>query len=222
MLLISPAKAAAAIGAKCGGSAPTTDDLEFLQLLRYMTPRVEAALNVDTLTLGVFNEHVRLPAQPGFNFNSIAYLLPPQAEIRLRNGFVVPDSMTLLDPYGIAVDLNTVAKIDREKGVVYLDTWVYGRYTIEYQAGFEEQEEPLNTPDGGWIAEDKVLVGIPDWIEALVVAYLTLWYRSVYLAPKIPKGQRTGWLTDALVKETMSRLYTKYERPRGGYWAEKA
>lgn len=219
MLLMSPSEAALAIGGKCGGSAPTDEDTQLIAILDILTSRVEIALNVDSLVLA---EHVDRAVFPYYNLPNFPAIEPPDPKLRIRlcNGFLVPDTVVIKDADGVVVDTTGLIDVDRDMGVVNLSEWDRGIHTIEYLSGFE----PI-TPDPEPTAYDpchRVLAGIPTWIKGIVVDMLVQWYRTEVLVPRAVKDIRYGQLSLALDKILMSRIYSRYMRPRVGVtWGER-
>lgn len=208
MLLISPTNAALAIGAKCGGSAPTADDAAMLTILNFITPRVEDALNVESLTLEEHIDHFRLPAM-----NLGTTQLGPRITLRLNNGFVVPDSVVVTGPDGTEIDADIEADIDYIQGLVHLFVWGKGTYKVSYAAGFEPETEPEILPDG-YDTNQRVLQDVPEWIKAIAVAALVTWYRMSFLSPKASKDLSYAQVQNALQREIATRVYSRYMRPR--------
>lgn len=214
MLLMTVSEAALAIGAQCGGSSPGDTDPQMLLLLRYMLPRVEAALNVESLVRGEFIDHYYLSQMPECNGNGDRREL----KLRLSNGFVVPDSISISDPDGVVstgADLAEIAEIQHNEGVLTLLDWKRGVWSVAYTSGYEPTEEPLDPPEG-YVSEDRVLQGVPDWIKAICIQVLVLWYRSTYLQPKMSKGMSFEQVDQLMRREMLARIYEKYMRPRVG------
>ena len=211
MLLISPTEAAMAIGAKCGGSAPSSEEPALLAILQYITARVEDSLNVFSLTLSESTERFYASFMPKYSAG-----VDQSMSIRLSNGFVVPDTVVMIDPLGEVVDMTT-ADIDNHLGVVNLSCWTHGAYTITYQSGFTpgdlifpDDPDPVHT-------ENRILVGIPEWMKAIAVSCLVVWYRTSFLSPRASKELSYGAVNQAIHQEISARIYGRYQRPRIGH-----
>ena len=215
MLLIGPTEAAQAIGAKCGGSAPSAADPALIAILNMMTPRVESALNVYSLTRMTVNERVEF-GTAGRNCHWHGGNPPPTLNLRLSNGFLVAGTLVLRDPDGVEIDLTTIGDVDLELGTVSLTSWCKGSHTLTYESGFTPGDvlDP-NYPDPE-NSESRVLQGIPAWMQALAVEYLTLWYRTSVTSPKATKDLSYASVGNALQREITARVYGKYQRPRMG------
>lgn len=214
MLLVSPSEAAIAIGARCGGSAPSDSDPQLLSVLRMITPRVEEALGVKSLTRGTHSEVFYLNAMPSLSSS----LTAPRRVSMLRtdNGFLMEDDspayeLSVLDPDGVAVDISdkTLIRTDLEYGIVRLFSWVRGEYTITYQSGFSPESLPIDSDP-----ENALLLGIPDWLKAIAIGYLIVWFRIMNKMPAAPDKISYKSMMEALRGEIYSRIYSRYQRPR--------
>ena len=210
MLLISPTDAALAIGAKCGGSAPSADEPALLSILNYITARVEAAMGVRSLTFESCLDRVRLQGMP----TAFSTILPQRCYILLTNGFVVPDCLVLTDPNGTVVD-NATLDVDNEMGVITLLDWIAGAYQIEYQSGFEPSPEPAPLP-AGYDPDLRVLQDTPTWMRAIPIAMLIQWYRVTLLQPRVNKDLARSYadMQSAINRDIHRCIYTRYQRPR--------
>jgi hypothetical protein len=177
-----------------------------------MTPRVEAALGTYTLTLEEHTDKFFATPMPTVTYPDQP---PPTLRVLLTNGFVIPDTIEVTDPNGDIVDLEAAADIDHLRGCLNLTTWIRGSYSVFYEAGFEPEAEPAILPSG-YVSDQRVLQEIPEWMKAIVIGYLTTWYRVAYMSPKAPKDLSFGALSDALSRELYSRVYSNYQRPRLG------
>jgi hypothetical protein len=206
MLLIDPTEAALAIGAKCNGQQPA-DNEQLILVLNYITPRVEDALNVATLVRGDFVDSFYLT---GMNARSER----PIARLRLSNGFLTEESdIAITDLDGEPIDAETIELYDLEHGVIELNSWEKGRYSVAYKSGFLPEEEPT-TPPEGYDPNHRLLTEVPDWIKGLVITLLVQWFRSTMLAPKFPQNVNLEALDRMLRKEIYLRVYGRYMRPR--------
>jgi hypothetical protein len=222
MLLISPSEAALAIGAKCGGSSPTDSDPSLLAILNYITPRMEDSLNVASLPRRENRDIFEMLRKPEHRCQYPVDIYGIQTVIRLTNGFLVPDTYTLVDPLGNEVDMadTDIVDVDREQGLLRLMDWRKGYYSFTYTAGFEpagdppEEETPLD-------ADTRVLANIPVWMKAIVIDCLVLWYRTVMLKPTADKDLSYSGMIKELHREIAARVYMRYMRPRNNViWAE--
>lgn len=211
MLLMTANEAASAIGAKCGGSAPTNDDPQLLLILGALTGRLEEALNVSSLTRGLYLDNFRLVDMPPY---SGARSLPDrEVSLRLSNGFVQSGSIVVTDPNGDVVDLGDYRGVDASKGIVRLTSWIRGTYQIEYVSGFEPEAIPTPEPEG-YDPETRVLQNIPAWMKGIVVHFLVMWYRTTQLQPRANKDISFGATMESLRRDTYAWVYGKYQRPR--------
>lgn len=203
MLLVSPTDVATGIGAKCGGSAPSADDAAMLSVLRYITPRVEAALEVATLTRGSYVDHFALAPMPRSD--------NPESIFLLSNGFIVPGTMVVTDPEGLVAAGENVTGFNNEYGTVRLNSWRRGVYSVAYQSGFEFEAPD---PDSDADPESAVLQGVPDWIKGIVVHLMVLWFRTAQVQPRVVKDLSYGQVDSAIRRELYTRIYSRYMRPR--------
>lgn len=222
MLLMSASEAALAIGGKCGGTTPDQDDPGLVSILKLITPKVEKACGVDTLTRGVFIDKFRVADQ------SSGYV--EKKVFRLTNGFLLVDDdenpLTITDPdeevlstvedEDLEIDMNT------RQGTVSINKWTRGDYLVEYTAGFEAPELPDPIPPG-YDPDARVLIGIPDWMKNIVVMYLTQWYRAAFVNPRGVKEISYAAVSQAVDKMVHSAVYDHYQRRRMGcIWGDPA
>lgn len=212
MLLLKPNDAATAIGAKCGGSAPSVDDPQLIAILDFITARIEGSIGVDSLTLKENHETFDLDSLESNQRYSPAL---PKKRIRLCNGFLIRSSLDLTDPNGNLLLEEVGYDTDYAYGVITLRSWVAGRYTIKYQSGFEPIC-PIPPTDNEEALSRLVLADVPVWMKSLATTCLVLWYRFTFLQPKISKELARGadTLDSALRREITTGTYTTYMRPR--------
>ena len=215
-LILSPTDAALLIGAKCGTSAPDSDDEALVGILTGLTSRLAAAMNVDSLEEGTHLDRFYLDT-PG----PMPVRGPRIVQVRLSNGYVDPTSFVLRDEDGeIVTDTDVVPteeQTDSIYGVVDFSCWQRGYYSLQYTSGFAL---PPDAPPED--AEVQVLVGTPEWMKHVVVSFLVIWYRTVRLAPRMPKGAAMDNLMEPLYRELQSRVYESYQRPRTGLvWVQR-
>ncbi len=206
MILMSPADAALAIGAKCGGSSPGDTDPEMIAILRHITTQVENLLGVETLTYGSFTDRVSLTDKIPHGGSLMQSTV--KASIRLRNAFLDAEvPLVVTDPNGYAVTLETYVRTNNEKGMLFLSSWCRGDYLVNYSGGFHPAEEP----DG----QDAVLQGIPEWMKLIVVDCLVLWYRVARIALK-PGAENFSYeqVMREIRREIAGAVYMRYDRPR--------
>lgn len=211
MLLMTATEAALAIGAKCGGASPTTDDPQLLLLLGALTGRLEEALNVSSLTRGLFLDHFKLVDMPPYSGSWSA--ADREVSLRLSNGFVQKETIVVTDPNGDEVDLGEYKGVDASKGIITLKSWIRGTYQVEYVSGFEPEALPVSPPVG-YDPETRVLQNIPAWMKGIVVHFLVLWFRTTQIQPKGNKDISFGATMDSLRRDTYAWVYGKYQRPR--------
>lgn len=213
MLLISPQKAAQAIGMNCGGSSPETDDPKMLQVLNYMTPRIEGALNVESLVRGDYVDHFYLAPMPRYTGDRRVQRL------RLSNGFLVKDTALVTGPDGATYETDSLPNVDLEKGIIDLYSWQRGVYSIAYTSGFEptpalEIPDPLPDPYTPQDLDLRILQNIPTWMEAIAINVMLVWFRAGSAKPNFPKDISFGQVSLLLQREILARIYEKYMRPR--------
>lgn len=211
MLVISPSEVAAAIGASCGDSDVADLDKSVVRILRLITPRLEGALNVASLTRGAFSDYFYLSCM------GTGTCEPSLSQLRLSNGFIVPGSISVYDPDNEVVLTSTDADsaTDLDHGIVNLSSWRRGMYRVGYTSGFEPDAAPTTPPD--WFEDgDRVLKDIPDWMKGIAVNLMILWYRTALLAPKHTKEISYVAVDAALRRELYARVYERYMRPRVG------
>lgn len=226
MLLMNASAAAQAIGGKCGGSSPDSDDPQLIDILKMLTPKVEAALNVDSLTLTEHTDRFHLTDMP--EFNGARGASDRTITLRLNNGFLSIDEespVTITAPDGTVLDMDEDDSLDIDvdplKGTITLNKWIRGVYTVEYTAGFAVPTLPDPIPSEAYDADARVLIGIPDWMRTIVVGYLVNWYRVMYINPRANKDLSYAQVADALMRSLHSAVYNKYQRPRlGCIWGD--
>jgi hypothetical protein len=204
MLLMTVAEAAGAIGAKCGGTAPDADS-ELADILKLMTSRVEDCLEVKSLESAEVTDRFTLSYKP--TASRFARVDPPKVGLRLTNAFLVADSLTITDPDGEELDLTDEAlalQVRHELGIVTLYDWCAGPHLVTYTSGFEVDEET------------DVAVDVPDWMKAICIEVLVMWYRSVRLSPKRGKDIPWAQVDEMLKRDLAARIYKRYDRPRYG------
>lgn len=206
MLLIDPTEASTAIGVKCNGQQPGADNAQLILVLNYITPRVEDALNVASLIRGAFVDSFYLT---GMNARSER----PIARLRLSQGFLTTDAITITDMDGLEIDPEAIELTDLEHGVIELNTWEKGRLSVAYTSGFEPTAMPVPVPEG-FEADRRVLQNVPDWIKGLVITLLVNWFRTTLVSPKLPQNVNLEALDRMLRKEIYLRVYGRYMRPR--------
>lgn len=206
---MSPTEAALAIGAKCGGSAPSNDDAQLMRILRYLTPRVEGALNVQTISREAGEDRFYLSSMP-------SSVERPMTQMLLTNGFIVPGTVVITPPLGDVISGAEADELtDHLYGTVTLESWSRGMYKVAYQSGYEVPANPDPLP-AGFDANDKVLMNVPDFIKGIVSAVLVVYYRSGTLVSRASKEISFGQVAKQLEREIYARVYEKYQRPRVG------
>lgn len=211
MLLMSPSEAALGIGAKCGGSSPADDDPQMVRILRYITPRIEGALNVKSIQRKTWRDSFYVPSMPCNTAGRV------ELSLLLSNGFVLPSNVVITMPSGTTITgAEASACLQAELGVVKLESWTRGIVTVDYESGFEVPADPDPLPTPAPDPEDKVLLGVPDWMKGIATQLLIVWYRTSVLNPKFPKEISFGQVDSLLKRELYARVYEKYMRPRVG------
>lgn len=211
-LIISPTEAARLISGKCGGSAPDFDDEALLGILNGITSRVEAAMNVDTLTLGTHIDRFYLNDMPTLGARG-----PVKATVRLSNAYIQADSLIYKDEDGEELEAPTAEKVDTLYGMVDIHSWSRGYYSLEYVSGLDVKKDESDTP-----IEPVTFNAVPEWMKSVVAAFLVQWYRTMYLAPKAPKNVSYEQMMTALYRQIYSLVYPQYQRPRlGVVWSDR-
>jgi len=210
MLLMSPSEAALGIGAKCGGSSPADDDPQMVRILRYITPRIEGALNVKSIERKAWRDSFYVGSMPCHSTGRV------ELSLLLSNGFVLPSNVVITLPSGATLTgAEASACLHAELGYVTLESWTRGIVTVDYESGFEVPADPDPVPTP-FDENDKVLLGVPDWIKGIATQLLIVWYRTAVLNPKFPKEISFGQVDSLLKRELYARVYEKYMRPRVG------
>lgn len=206
MLLIKPSTASLALGTQC--KTPTgVGDEALLDMLRLLTPRVEAALNVYSLARGQFTDYFKPPR------NEYEFRLP----FRLGNGFIVgtPTIAGVTEPGAL--------RVNAEYGYVEVDGYLYDSKTeiaITYTSGFLVPDtSPEVHPDVAY----RVAVGAPEWMEGVVADFLVSWRRNNLAQPQAPKEYGfLPTLNEAVNRDLHSRIYGRYMRQRDGMlWSSR-
>lgn len=200
MLLINPASASLALGTQC--KTPTgVGDEALLDMLRLLTPRMEAALNVYSLARGQYTDYFKPPR------DEHEYRLP----FRLSNGFLIgtPTVVGVFEPGAITV--NT------EYGYVELDGYSYDSRTpiaITYTSGFAvPAASPQVHPDEKY----RVAEGTPEWMEGVIADFLANWRRNNLMQPQVTKEYGfLPTLNEAVNRDLHTRIYGRYMRQRDG------
>lgn len=225
MRIITTAKAATAIGAKSGGEVPTEDNAQLVAVITDLLPKIEEALNVQSLVRGPWIDTFRLPlfaAQEGYTI-----------DLRLANGFLVSsEDVTLEDPDGVQTVLTEDQRLD-ELGIIKLDSCARGIHKVYYTSGFAPVEyvapdpaPPEYSADNDLSYTNPLLQDVPEWLQTIAVTYVVDFYRRIVLAPKFPgKGDAAAGgrlVISEIRRELASRIYGRYMRPRANVeWAEK-
>lgn len=207
MLLMDPTEAAMTVGARCG-PAVAGDSSGIREALRWITPAVEALLEVQTLsatrTTDVF--HCIDSHQRGYFLS-------------LSNAFVVPSTVVVTTyPGEVVWTPDTDYTVSGILGIVRpVYALALAQHTVEYVSGFsvaypEETDEPLTEEQEAYL----VAQGVPDWIKGIVVTLLVEWFRSKPLAPKVPDSIRMNDLMRALRSDLSRRMGGHYYRTRYG------
>lgn len=211
MLLLSPQRAALAMGTQCTRSDGVGDE-QLLEQLRLLTPRIESVMGVRSLSRGAFvSSYVGAERKPGKKAESF----------RLDNGFIVPGSVSILGLYGDGGSPITAPdRLDADYGIVYVDYTSCDAYVdIAYTSGFviPDYVDASTTPGVHPDPNYRVLDGIPDSIAGTVAVFLSNAYRNLTRVPNIPKERGSlEFLNEAMRRELRARVYDAYLRPRDG------
>lgn len=203
--LMNPSAASLALGASCGASLSAADP-GLLGVLALLLPRVEAAMNVDSLIYGETTDTFTLEHQI------------PRADARkpvqflLSNGYLTISEdapLVVTDPNGDVVSSDDYS-VNTRFGYITLPSWLEGDYTVSYYAGFtaSEADDEAEPPVPAYFEN------VPKWIERLVITLLTIWYRTMPKGLSVPENVSYGAIMDALYRELISNIYQSYQRPR--------
>lgn len=215
MLIIDPKVLAVAIGAKCGGSAPSADDEGMNTVLNLILPRIEDAMNVASLVRGSFTDHFFMGAPTR---NELISGRP--AQLRLSNGLIDKTSLVVTDANNNVLTTDVVSLND-EYGIVEVAGWSRGHYAISYESGFEPEPVPDPVPEG-YNPNFRILQDVPDWIQGIAVDLVVAWWRTQKLSPSVPKNVAYAALDGAIRRDVYVRVYGRYMRPRVGVtWSER-
>lgn len=206
MLILTPTEASQAIGAACGGSSPSATDPQLLRILSYLTPRVEGAMNVDSLRRRHYEDSFRVVCSTRST--------SPNKLFRLSNGYIVKDTLSVTSPSGtVTLETSPEVIVGYEEGTVEMPCTESGKYIIGYYSGFEVENMPDPVPFG-FEDEFRAFIGVPQWMKALAATYLIRWYRTVQLSPKANTDISFASISKDLDREIYSRVYSTYMRPR--------
>lgn len=207
MLLISPVTASLALGTQC--KTPTgVGDEALLEMLRLLTPRVEAALNVGSLSRGQYTDYFAPPR------DEYEFRLP----FRLGNGFLA-SAVTVA-----GVQEPGALTVNAEYGYVEVDGYSYDSKTeiaLTYTSGFAiPADDPQVHPDERY----RVAIGVPEWIEGVIVDLLANWRRNNLLQPQVTKEYGfLPTLNESVNRDLHTRIYGRYMRQRDGMlWAKRS
>ncbi len=190
--LRTAAEVAAIIGVQCNGQSPVANDPKFIAMLDDAHARIEESLNIPSLALSGYSEKFNLESR-----------FPHKTEtFRLHAGFVKADSVVVTDPLGEAVNSDRLT-IDAELGTVMIDDPIYGRYVIEYNAGFDVEDN-----------DASLYAGTPSWLRRLVEQYAIQWFRTMVKVVTAPEGVSFSQMMAPLYKMISSSIYSRYQRPR--------
>lgn len=165
-------------------------------------------MNVESLTRGTFVDYFYCTDMP-------CHVGRSQQHLRLSNGFVVPDSITITAPDGTIVTAPEPIDANLDTGIVKLDSWSRGLYSVAYTSGFLPTDPPDPIPvDGSYDPENRVLQNVPEFLKGITIGLMIMWYRTTMLQPKVSKEISYGQVDAALRRELYARIYEKYDRPR--------
>lgn len=201
--LMNPTDLAVAIGAQCGGSPVSPDNVALRTILGMLLPRVEDLMEVASLTYGETTDT--------FDYYDASTDLTVMScnRLRLSNGYVENSDehpITILDPDGVAV---TDFFVNERDGVITLNGWKKGKYTVTYYAGLKTAAHA-----GDWADGDPEFFDAPAWIVGIVVELLVMFYRTSRLAITPVKETNYEEAINSLDKEIKRRVYQRYQRPR--------
>ncbi len=214
MLIMDVATLTAAVNAKCGGNVPDTNDEQLTTILNLILPRIEDAMNVQSLVRGNFTDHFLLPRRASRNNPD------ERLQLRLTNGFLVENTISVLGESGTPITSDMFYS-DDDMGIVFLKDWNRGYFTVSYSSGFEPSALPDNPPEN-YDPNTRVLQNVPDWIQGIAVDFVVQWLRVQRLSPKVPQNVAYSALENAIRRDVYARVYERYMRPRMGViWSER-
>lgn len=212
MLLLSPTRAALALGTQCATPSGVGEEA-LLEALRLLTSRVEGALNVRTLSAVDCEDLFRAPMA------AAERTLP----FRLTNGFVDSDSVVVRNAYDSSgTAITKPYRVNAEEGTVMLTSGgaFYGNSNsdpiiIEYSSGFQLPAAGASNPDVHADPNYRVAKDVPDWLSSIAYDFLVLWQRNKLQVPKVTKEYGfLPTLNEALIRDLHGLIYNRYQRPR--------
>jgi hypothetical protein len=120
--------------------------------------------------------------------------------LRLSNAFLVTDPLQFLFTNHLEETLDYSLEVDHEQGLVWVDL-PPGRYRVSYLSGFD-------------VDEDKVFVGLPDWLQSIAKSALNLHYRLTSKVSDLPGNVSYGDLLPAVRQELTTNVNKRWGRPR--------
>lgn len=201
--IMNPSALMVSVSMKCGGKIVESDNDAVLGILGLLLPRLEDLMAVASLTYGETTDT--------FEFFDDSTDISPASNgrIRLSNGYVENSEVhpvTILDPDGEAV---TDFFLNERDGVITLESWKKGRYTVAYYAGLKTVEN-----EAGWAEGDPEFLDAPAWMQGVVVELFVMWNRTVPVSLKLPEQISYAELVHQADKELKRRVYQRYQRPR--------
>lgn len=201
--LMNPSALMVSVSMKCGGKSVESDDGTVLGILGLLLPRLEDLMAVASLTYGETTDTFE------FFDDSTDTSPASNGRIRLSNGYVENSEdhpVTILDPDGEPVEDFFLNERD---GVITLDSWVKGRYTVTYYAGLATLDH-----EDDWEEGDPEFFDAPAWMQGVIVELFVMWNRTVPAQLKIPEQVAYAELVHQADKELKRRVYQRYQRPR--------
>lgn len=196
MYLISTAEINAALNrANCNGNDGEGESAAGA-LLMALT-RVEEALEVDSLARASYTDIFEV-----LDVHERSHTF----EVRLVNGFLVPDAaitLVAIDGANDPTDPITPYKVIHDKGMVTYKGLRAGRYRISYTSGFE-------------VDDKNVAIDVPQWLKNLCITMVLHWYRIGVLAPMTGKNTSYRAMIEGAIREIFTRRGARWDRPRYG------
>lgn len=203
MLLVDPKVALSVIDMQCKTTTGTALD-NLTEQIRFLTARVAAVLETDSLEYGTYRDTFQAPQgryQPSYGF-------------RLSRAFLTSAPV-------ISVQEMRHPLVQMEYGVVNHSGYLWEEdapITAQYTAGFHVQER--NAQNEAQVPEDpeyRLAVGVPEWLRNVAILTLVDWRRTGFSLPALPKERGANAqieLNQRVDRDLRIRVYGRYTRPR--------
>src|SRR5471030_984474 len=239
MYLIDPVEvtnALGVIGQGANGSGSLTTDM-VLAILDNVKPAIEGAMNVDTLDYISNQEYFRvnrdtrndlLKRAEYYRVRTHFRIIPERIRFRLSNGLIDPATVTVTDPDGNPVPVQTTPvddgfssidyQLDAKLGIVSVTGYIPGDYTVTYNSGL--QIPAIQTPPVD-PSLPVIAIGTPQWMKSAIIANCVLWLRTTVMSVKVPTNMSLADMESSMKKRIQAVVYSAYQRPRADcYWPD--